>query len=58
MAQVTLKYGDIWEDLIKSHEPLRTENHSQPGSRREKQRESKQERVSAHYSCFEMGVIT
>lgn len=27
MAHVTLKYGDIWEDLIKSHEPLRAENH-------------------------------
>lgn len=53
---MTLKYGDIWEDLIKSHETLGVEYHlrlvAKGGSR-----ESKQERDSAHYSSFEMGVL-
>lgn len=51
MSHVTLKYGDIWENLIKSHEPLRVENHlrlvAEEGGRESQSRRETQHTVPA-----------
>lgn len=51
----------IWRYLGGSNQitwALTSREPSQAGGRRGKRRESKLERDSAHYSCFEMGVVT
>ena len=48
---MTLKYGDIWEDLIKSHQPLRTKNHlrlvAEEGSRESQSRRETRHTIPA-----------